>query len=176
MFWIWWQHGYDDKTFSGKVRRLLHHHQRLCSRQNSQVWKCYLDHGMRRYWRPSSTYPLIYTKTATQMEVTLDKAPRFSIRRVIWILLSDTICQLIQFYTNSEAALLSMPRRSRVTLSSSLWKRARLHQRIIAFAKFQTHRVKKPPKCCQTRIHLPQDTSHCTRHPLQIHFMQTEIR
>ena len=106
MFWIWWQHGYDDKTFSGKVRRLLHHHQRLCSRQNSQVWKCYLDHGMRRYWRPSSTYPLIYTKTATQMEVTLDKAPRFSIRRVIWILLSDTICQLIQFYTNSEAALL----------------------------------------------------------------------
>ena len=69
MFWIWWQHGYDDKTFSGKVRRLLHHHQRLCSRQNSQVWKCYLDHGMRRYWRPSSTYPLIYTKAASQMEV-----------------------------------------------------------------------------------------------------------
>ena len=70
MFWIWRQHGYDDKTFSGKVRRLLHHHQRLCSRQNSQVWKCYLDHGMRRYWRPSSTYPLIYSKTASQMEVT----------------------------------------------------------------------------------------------------------
>ena len=70
----------------------------------------------------------------------------------------------------------TLPRRSRVTLSSSLWKMARLHQRIIAFAKFQTHRVKKPPKCCQTRIHLPQDTSHCTRHPLQIHFMQTEIR
>ena len=40
----------------------------------------------------------------------IDKAPRFSIRRVIWILLSDTICQLIQFYTNSEAALLSMLR------------------------------------------------------------------
>ena len=87
-----------------------------------------------------------------------------------------TICQLIQFYTNSEAALLSMPRRSRVTLSSSLWKMARLHQRIIAFAKFQTHRVKKPPKCCQTRIHLPQDTSQRTKNPLQIHFMQTEIR
>ena len=62
------------------------------------------------------------------------------------------------------------PRRSRVTLSSSLWKRARLHQRIIAFAKFQTHRVKKPPKCCQTRIHLPQDTSQRTKNPLQIHF------
>ena len=69
------------------------------------------------------------------------------------------------------------PRRSRVTLSSSLWKRARLHQRIIAFAKFQTHRVKKPPKCCQTRIHLPQDTSHSTtRHPLQIHSIKTEIQ
>ena len=37
----------------------------------------------------------------------LDKAPRLSIRIDIWILLSDTVCQLIQFYTNSEAALLS---------------------------------------------------------------------
>ena len=38
--------------------------------------------------------------------IRLDKAPRLSIRVDIWILLSDTICQLIQFYTNSEAALL----------------------------------------------------------------------
>ena len=37
----------------------------------------------------------------------VDKAPRLNIRIDIWILLSDTICQLIQFYTNSEAALLS---------------------------------------------------------------------
>ena len=37
----------------------------------------------------------------------LDKAPRFSIRIDIWILLSDTICQPIQFYSNSEVALLS---------------------------------------------------------------------
>ena len=38
---------------------------------------------------------------------TLDKAPRLSI--VIWILSSDTdtICQLNQFNTNSEAAMLS---------------------------------------------------------------------
>ena len=35
------------------------------------------------------------------------------------------------------------PPRSRVTLSSSLWKMARLHQRIIAFAKSQTPTVKK---------------------------------
>ena len=37
----------------------------------------------------------------------LEKAPRLSIRIDIRILLSDTICQLIQFYTNSEAAMLS---------------------------------------------------------------------
>ena len=37
----------------------------------------------------------------------LDKAPRLSISIVIWILSSDTICQLNQFNTNSEAAILS---------------------------------------------------------------------
>ena len=41
---------------------------------------------------------------------TLDKAPPFSISIVIWILSSDTdtdtICQLNQFNTNSEAAIL----------------------------------------------------------------------
>ena len=44
---------------------------------------------------------------------TLDKAPPFSISIVIWILSSDTytdtICQLNQFNTNSEAAMLSTP-------------------------------------------------------------------
>ena len=37
----------------------------------------------------------------------LDKVPRLSISIVIWILSSDTICQLNQFNTNSEAAMLS---------------------------------------------------------------------
>ena len=37
----------------------------------------------------------------------VDKAPRLSISIVIWILSSDTICQLNQFITNSEAAMLS---------------------------------------------------------------------
>ena len=37
----------------------------------------------------------------------LDKAPRLSISVVIWILSSDTICQINQFNTNSEAAMLS---------------------------------------------------------------------
>ena len=39
----------------------------------------------------------------------LDKAPALSISIVIWILSSDTdtICQLNQFITNSEAAMLS---------------------------------------------------------------------
>ena len=43
----------------------------------------------------------------------LDKAPRLSISIVIWILSSDTvdtICQLNQFITNSEAAMLSSRR------------------------------------------------------------------
>ena len=34
----------------------------------------------------------------------LDKAPRLSISILIWILSSDTICQLNQFHTNSKAA------------------------------------------------------------------------
>ena len=38
--------------------------------------------------------------------VRVDKAPRLSISIVIWILASD-ICQLNQFNTNSEAAMLS---------------------------------------------------------------------
>ena len=37
----------------------------------------------------------------------LDKAARPSISNIIWILLSDTICQLNQFNTNSETAMLS---------------------------------------------------------------------
>ena len=40
---------------------------------------------------------------------TLDKAPRLSISIVIWILSSDTICQLNQFNKNSEVAMLSTP-------------------------------------------------------------------
>ena len=43
----------------------------------------------------------------------VDKAPRLSISIVNWILSSDTdtdtICQLNQFHTNSEAAMLSSP-------------------------------------------------------------------
>ena len=35
------------------------------------------------------------------------QAPRLSISIVIWILSSDIICQLNQFNTNSEAAMLS---------------------------------------------------------------------
>ena len=36
----------------------------------------------------------------------LDKAPRLSISILIWILSSDTICQLNQILSNSEAAML----------------------------------------------------------------------
>ena len=45
-------------------------------------------------------------------DLAVDKAPRLSISIVIWILSSDTdtdtICQLNQFNTNSEAATLSI--------------------------------------------------------------------
>ena len=37
----------------------------------------------------------------------IGKAPRLSVRIDILILLSDTFCQLNQFHTNSEAAMLS---------------------------------------------------------------------
>ena len=47
------------------------------------------------------------TKWDSQWAILLDKAPRLSISIVIWILSSDTICQLNQFNTNSEAAMLS---------------------------------------------------------------------
>ena len=43
----------------------------------------------------------------SDFEAGVDKAPRLSISIVIWILSSDTICQLNQFNTNSEAAMLS---------------------------------------------------------------------
>ena len=53
-------------------------------------------------------------KTTDGVKIFLDKAPRLSISIVVWILSSDTetsattpICQLNQFNTNSEAAMLS---------------------------------------------------------------------
>ena len=45
------------------------------------------------------------------MAVLLDKALRLSISIVIWILSSDTICQLNQFHTKGEAAMLSIGKR-----------------------------------------------------------------
>ena len=38
----------------------------------------------------------------------VDKAPRPRISNVIWVLSSDTICQLNQSFSNSEVAMLSM--------------------------------------------------------------------
>ena len=52
-------------------------------------------------WLDISTCSIFTTHTG------VDKAPRLSISIVIWILSSDTICQLNQFNTNSEAAMLS---------------------------------------------------------------------
>jgi len=38
----------------------------------------------------------------------VDNAPRFSISNDIWILSSDTICQINQLFSKSEAAMLSI--------------------------------------------------------------------
>ena len=50
---------------------------------------------------------IILRRQAKKHPHNLDKAPRLSISIVIWILSSDTICQLNQFNTNSETAMLS---------------------------------------------------------------------
>ena len=54
------------------------------------------------------TCPLCSQCNKDSSEYCLDKEPRLSISIVIWILSSDTICQLNQFHTNSEAEMLSM--------------------------------------------------------------------
>ena len=46
----------------------------------------------------------------------LDKAPLLSISNDIWILSSDTFCQLNQLFSNSEAAMLSKKLRSTLAL------------------------------------------------------------
>ena len=48
------------------------------------------------------------SKELTWKPAWLDKAPRPSISNVIWILSSDTICQLNQLFPNSGATMLSM--------------------------------------------------------------------
>ena len=55
-------------------------------------------------WHP---FPISFIHLKWQYLPVIDKAPRLSISIVIWILSSDTICQLNQFHTNSEAAMLS---------------------------------------------------------------------
>ena len=47
------------------------------------------------------------------------QAPRLSISIVIWILSSDTICQLNQFHTNGEAAVLSNQARKNCRLKNT---------------------------------------------------------
>ena len=65
---------------------------------------------MGREWKKS--IPKIRELEGNESPPVLDKAPRLSISIVIWILSSDTICQLNQFNTNSEAAMLSKLKQS----------------------------------------------------------------
>ena len=64
-------------------------------------------HCRRRYHHYTHVHTLLGMVTSGHTK--LDKVPRLSIIIVIWILSSDvlTICQLNQFNTNSEAAMLS---------------------------------------------------------------------
>ena len=62
--------------------------------------------GLQRQFRRSC----IFASTESELKSSLDKAPRLS--NDIWSLSSDTICQLNQLFSNSEAAM-------RVPLSSS---------------------------------------------------------
>ena len=75
--------------------------QTICSQTGiSIVWRCHV-------LLPTLWFIILSTNHFTS---SLDKASRLSIRLDIRILLSDTICQHIQFYTNSQAAMLSSTR------------------------------------------------------------------
>ena len=70
----------------------------------------FCEFGFQAYYcRPTFSGPSLRHVQCRKFMVNIDKAPRLSISIVIWILSSDTdtICQLNQFNTNSEAALLS---------------------------------------------------------------------
>ena len=54
-----------------------------------------------------TTYLSILLCDLVGQPASLDKAPRPSISNVYWISSSDTICQLSQLFSNSEAAMLS---------------------------------------------------------------------
>ena len=65
--------------------------------------------GLRRPLVLPSVRPSVCAKNLDHLYtgIYVDKAPRLSISIVIFILSSDTICQLNQFNTNSETAMLS---------------------------------------------------------------------
>ena len=69
-------------------------------------------------------------KKCVVIHVGLDKAPRLSITIAIWIRSSDTICQLNQFNTKSEAAILSKQEQSgKEYICNSHWRLARLENK-----------------------------------------------
>ena len=54
-------------------------------------------------------YAVVTTRAPGVLKIPrIDKVPRPSISNVIWILSFDTICQLNQLFSNSEAAILSI--------------------------------------------------------------------
>ena len=73
------------------------------------MYKIHFCHGQCYFFATSVEGSLYHIGILLQGSF-LDKAPRLSISIVICILSSDTICQLNQFNTNSEAAMLSIRR------------------------------------------------------------------
>ena len=59
-------------------------------------------------WIPLPLEVMFFANTVFNTPSRVDKAPRPSISNVIWVLSSDTICQLNQLFSNSEVAMLSM--------------------------------------------------------------------
>ena len=64
----------------------------------------YMWHNPRTQFAPNGYLCL---SLGAEKKLRVDKAPRACISNVIWILSSDTICQLNQLLSNSEAAMLT---------------------------------------------------------------------
>ena len=65
--------------------------------------------NLHRILQNNPSLNIFWYNSGDILKTCLDKVPRLSISIVMWILSSDTICQLNQFNTNSEAAILSSP-------------------------------------------------------------------
>ena len=107
-------HGNQPKTMKPPWKTMEtnqnHDYLQTCKGSDDFSWQTNRHTCIIIYISSSGHHRLILVsrqKKGTTYLKDLDKAPRLSISIVIWILSSDTICQLNKFNTNSEAAMLS---------------------------------------------------------------------